>query len=269
MLISEAVGLKERAFISLVGAGGKSTLFRRLAEELSRQKKRIILTTTTKMFVWQLDPFIKKSKLIEGQKEKVIQNSIKKYFSVENQKGQVVVIQKRIEEKGEEKLSGPPPKWLDKWWHLGLADFFLVEADGAQAKPLKAPAFHEPVIPSSTTDVIGVIGIEAVNLPLKEENVFRAQIFAKITGIKLGDKIGIEALTALVCHPQGLFKGASRNCKCHLFINKVDDEERHILANKLAYQVLQSCPERVQDIIIGVAIQDKDKVVIDLIKGRR
>jgi hypothetical protein len=29
MLISEALNLKERAFISLVGAGGKSTLFKK------------------------------------------------------------------------------------------------------------------------------------------------------------------------------------------------------------------------------------------------
>ncbi|MHC2994621.1 MAG: putative selenium-dependent hydroxylase accessory protein YqeC [Candidatus Atribacteria bacterium] len=269
MLISEAVGLKERAFISLVGAGGKSTLFRRLAEELSRQKKRIILTTTTKMFAWQLSPFIKEDNLFEGKEEDIIQRKVEKYFFTAGQRGEAVIVRDRKEGERGTKFCGPSSEGLDKWWHLGLADFFLVEADGAQEKPLKAPAFHEPVIPSSTTDVIGVIGIEAVNLPLKEENVFRAQIFAKITGIKLGDKIGIEALTALVCHPQGLFKGASRNCKCHLFINKVDDEERHILANKLAYQVLQSCPERVQDIIIGVAIQDKDKVVIDLIKGRR
>ena len=50
MLISEALNLKERAFISFVGAGGKSTLFNRLAEELALKNKRIILTTTTHMF---------------------------------------------------------------------------------------------------------------------------------------------------------------------------------------------------------------------------
>jgi probable selenium-dependent hydroxylase accessory protein YqeC len=49
MLISEALGLEKRAFISLVGAGGKSTLFNRLAEELAYKNKRMILTTTTKM----------------------------------------------------------------------------------------------------------------------------------------------------------------------------------------------------------------------------
>ena len=50
MLISEALSLEKRAFISLVGAGGKSTLFSRLAEELLLKNKQTILTTTTKMF---------------------------------------------------------------------------------------------------------------------------------------------------------------------------------------------------------------------------
>jgi probable selenium-dependent hydroxylase accessory protein YqeC len=72
MLISEVLGLKEEAFISLVGAGGKSTLYNRLAEELLLKNKRIILTTTTKMFTWQLVSFIKKGKLVEDHKEESI-----------------------------------------------------------------------------------------------------------------------------------------------------------------------------------------------------
>jgi probable selenium-dependent hydroxylase accessory protein YqeC len=79
MLISEALNLKERAFISLVGAGGKSTLFNRLAEELAYKNKRMILTTTTKMFSWQLAPFVKKGRLIEGRDEETIQEEKKKY----------------------------------------------------------------------------------------------------------------------------------------------------------------------------------------------
>ena len=69
MLISEALDLKEKAFISLVGAGGKSALFNRLAEELLLKNKRIILTTTTKMFAWQLASFMKKGKLVEDHDE--------------------------------------------------------------------------------------------------------------------------------------------------------------------------------------------------------
>lgn len=264
MFISKALDLKERAFISLVGAGGKSTLFKRLAEELTHKNKRTILTTTTKMFVWQLVPFIKKGKLIEGHNEEIIRECIEKYFSLERKGGRSAVIGEKMEDKGEEKVSGPPPDWLDKWWKDRIADYFLVEADGGAGRPVKAPAPHEPVIPLSTTDLVGVIGIDALGLSLQEENVFRSEIFSRLIGLKLGEKIGIEALTLLICHPEGLFKGAPSGCRHHLFINKAEDSNSIKMAEELAFEVLKTCHRGISDIIIGAAGQKE--VVVEVIR---
>ena len=262
--ICSALGLKEKAFISFVGAGGKSTLFNRLAEELLLKNKRMILTTTTKMFTWQLAPFIKKGKLVEGHDEETIRIYIKKYFSVESKAGRLAVIGEKIEDSGEEKVSGPPPDWLDKWWKDRIADYFLIEADGASGRPVKAPASHEPVIPLSTTNLIGVIGIDALGLSLQEENVFRSQIFSRLTGLNLGEKIGIEALALLICHPEGLFKGAPPGCRRHLFINKAEVPEDQKIAEELTFQVLKICPRGISDIIIGAAGQKE--VVAEVIR---
>lgn len=264
MFISKALDLKERAFISLVGAGGKSTLFKRLAEELVLKNKRMILTTTTKMFAWQLAPFIKKGRLIEGLNEENILGCIKKYFSLKRKKGRLAVIGEKIEDNEEEKISGPPPDWLDQWWEGKLADYFLVEADGAAGKSVKAPAHHEPVIPLSTTDLVGVIGIDALGLSLQEENVFRSEIFSRLIGLKLGEKIGIEALVLLICHPEGLFKGAPSGCRHHLFINKAEDSNSIKMAEELAFEVLKTCHRRISDIIIGAAGQKE--VVAEVIR---
>jgi len=266
MQICEALSLKEKAFISLVGAGGKSTLFNRLAQELSKQKKKIILTTTTHMFTWQLTPFINKGNLIEADDEKVMEEKIKKCFYQDKNRA-IVLIHHRIKEKEEEKISGPSPFYLDKWWKEGLADFFLVEADGAAGRPVKAPASDEPVIPSSTTDLVGMIGIDVLGLSLQEENVFRSQIFSQLTGLKLGEKIGIEALSLLICHPEGLFKGAPQDCRCHLFINKAEDSKDQKMAEELTFQVLKTCHQRISDIIIGAAGQKE--VVMELIKEEK
>jgi len=264
MLISEALNLKERAFISLVGAGGKSTLFNRLAEELLLKNKRIILTTTTKMFAWQLDPFIKNDKLLKCHDKETSLESIKKYFSLKSKGGRLAVIGEKMEDKGEEKVSGPSPDWLDKWWEDRIADYFLIEADGASGRPVKAPAPHEPVIPLSTTDLVGVIGIDALGLSLQEENVFRSEIFSRLTGLKLGEKIGIEALSILICHPKGLFKGAPPGCRHHLFINKAENAEDQKRAEELTFYVLKICHRRISDIIIGAAGQKE--MVAEVIK---
>ncbi|MEA2086764.1 MAG: selenium cofactor biosynthesis protein YqeC [Candidatus Caldatribacteriota bacterium] len=264
MLISKALDLKERAFISLVGAGGKSTLFKRLAEELALKDKWMILTTTTKMFSWQLTPFVKKDRLIEVRDEETIRGYIKKYFSLKSKRGRLAVIGEKIENNGEEKISGPPPDWLDQWWEDKLADYFLIEADGAAGRPVKAPASHEPVIPLSTTDLIGVIGIDALGLPLQEENVFRSEIFSQLTGLNLGEKVGIEALAFLICHSQGLFKGAPPGCRRHLFINKAEAPNSIGKAEELAFQVLKICHRRISDIIIGATGQKE--VVAEVIR---
>jgi len=264
--ICDALGLKDRAFISLVGAGGKSTFFNRLAQELSKRKKKIILTTTTHMFTWQLTPFIKKGNLIEADNEKVMEEKIKKCF-YQGKNRAIVLIHHRIKEKEEEKISGPSPFYLDKWWEEKLADYFLVEADGAAGRPVKAPASHEPVIPSSTTDLVGVIGIDTLGLSLQEENVFRSKVFSQLTGLKLGEKIGIEALSLLICHPEGLFKGAPQDCRCHLFINKVEDSKDRKMAEELTFQVLKTCHQRISDIIIGAA--GEKEVVMELIKEEK
>ena len=168
---------------------------------------------------------------------------------------------------GEEKISGPPSNWLNKWWEDKLVDYFLMEADGASGRPVKASASHEPVIPFSTTDLVGVISIDALGLSLQEENVFRSEIFSQLTGLKLGEKIGTEALSLLICHPKGLFKGAPQDCSRHLFINKVEDSKDLKKAEELTFQVLKICHRRISDIIIGATGQNE--VVTEVIKEEK
>ena len=112
-----------------------------------------------------------------------------------------------------------------------------------------------------------MIGIDALGLSLLEENVFRSEIFSRLTGLNLGEKVGIEALAFLICHPQGLFKGAPPSCCRHLFINKAENSEDLKMAEELTFQVLKICHRRISDIIIGAAGQKE--VVAEVIKEEK
>ena len=51
---------------------------------------------------------------------------------------------------------------------VSLADYVLVEADGAKMLPLKAHAEYEPVIPDCASLVVCVAGIDGVGLSVSE-----------------------------------------------------------------------------------------------------
>jgi len=266
MLIKDAIDLNKRTFISIVGAGGKSTLFSLLAHELYKEKKNIILTTTTHMFADQLIPFANKVSLIENNNEKIILKRMN-YFFKKGKYSELILIHHRLQSELGEKVTGPSTDFLKKCWMSGYADYFIVEADGARGKSIKSPAAHEPVICDSTTDVIGVVGIDALGLTLSERNVFRPVLFSQLTGLKIGEKICINDMVALICHPNGLFKNIPLHSKAHLFINKADSNLEKQSARKIAIQVLKSKDSKIDEILIGSGYNKTDPVT-EIVKRR-
>lgn len=263
MSIKDAMRIENKSFISLVGAGGKSTCFSLLAQELIKQNKKIILTTTTHMFSDQLTPFSNEGILIESSDDSHMEIIVKDIFSKDNKVA--ILIKNRIIEEKKEKVSGPNSYFLEKWWSEGIVDYVIVEADGAKGRSLKAPAEYEPVVPATTTDLIGFIGIDVLGLPLNEENVFRSNIFSRLTGLAIGSKIDFEAINFLVNHSEGLFKNAPKTSKCHFFINKVNNVEREKNAIHLAKCISQNNKQTISNIIIGDTFQ-KQKLIRKVIE---
>lgn len=50
MQLKEALGFERGEMISLIGAGGKTTTMFRLAQELRDEGRKVLVTTTTKIF---------------------------------------------------------------------------------------------------------------------------------------------------------------------------------------------------------------------------
>ena len=105
-----------------------------------------------------------------------------------------------------------------------LADYVLVEADGAKGLPLKAHASHEPVIPDCARQVVGVVGIDGVGKPILQ-TCHRPELFAQLAGLMPGDLATPEAVAAVL--------GAER-LHGTLLLNKVESPAEMRMAERIA-----------------------------------
>lgn len=248
MSLREGLELSTGGVVCFVGAGGKTSLMYRLARELTTAGESVLTTTTTKMRM--PDRLQAETVMISPFKDAII--SRVERFRVRN--FHFTAAAERLD--FQNKLKGYPSEFIDDVWRLGLFRWILVEADGAAGRSLKAPADHEPVIPSCTGWVIGIVGLDAVGKTLDERWVFRADLFAKRTGLALGQKISAEAIASSLTHPQGIFKGRSGRADPFVFLNKAETETE-LQNGRRVVEVLQAtAPDRFKRVLIGSLFKD-------------
>ncbi|MCC8357362.1 MAG: putative selenium-dependent hydroxylase accessory protein YqeC [Oscillospiraceae bacterium] len=148
--------------IALVGAGGKTSAINTLAWEIRSAGYRVVVTTTTKMY-----PPVDGSLLARttDQARSLLQKRGIAWAGALS---------------GPQKLEGIPgsmPALVD------MADFVLVEADGARKHPLKMtdPAF-EPVIPAEAQAVVAVAGLDGIGRAVSDA-VHRPELACQALGV--------------------------------------------------------------------------------------
>ncbi len=240
--LGDSLGLREKEVISLVGAGGKTTLMFRLARELFLSGKRVVTTTTTKI----LEPGSGETvSLFVHRDEEELKQFVQKHL---DQYKHLTIATERL---GLKKLKGISSELVDKLWSSSEADYIVVEADGAAGRPVKAPRMGEPVIASSTTMVVAILGVDGVEREIDEENVFQAERVAKMTGIPLGEKMTEEGMAVLVTHPEGIFKGAPPSSRVIVLLNKVDVPSGVVKAKKIAQEIIEKRHPQIERIVLG------------------
>ena len=240
--LTEALGIEAKEVISLVGAGGKTTLMFRLAKELVMSGKRVVTTTTTKI----LEPTCEETNFlfIDSDEEKIkdfVQHRLDQYHHI-------TVAYERV---GSGKLKGISPNLVKELWSSRGMDTIIVEADGAAGRPVKAPREGEPVIPSSTTLVIAILGVDGMERELNEENVFQPERVSKMTGIPIGERMKGEAMALLVTHPEGLFKGAPSSSRVVVFLNKVDIPSGVEKGRDISQRIFEKRHPQIERIVLG------------------
>jgi probable selenium-dependent hydroxylase accessory protein YqeC len=214
----------------------------RLAHELFIEGKKVITTTTTKILEPDED---ETSHLFVSEDEGKIRDFVDRYL---NEYGHITLAKERIETG---KLRGISPELADSLWNLYDMDALIIEADGAAGRPVKAPREGEPVIPSGTTLVVAMLGVDGVEKELNEKYVFQAERISKITGISPGGKMTEEGMALLMTHPEGLFKGAPASARRVAFLNKVDIPDGLNRAMRIARIILEKGDSGIERVISG------------------
>ena len=240
--------LNRRGVISLIGAGGKTSLMFRLAKELKASGKTVLTTTTTKIFM----PEIGQSPvtIIESAADKLV----KKLKSQLNHYPHFSAGSRHDPVTG--KLNGFAIDIIDELWQTKLFDWIIVEADGARRKPLKATNSHEPVIPRTTTHLILVTGLDAVGTILDDKHIHRAKLFSENTGLALGKTIDEQSIAISTAIEIKKAKTLSHPLFSFVFLNKADTPERISYGQKIA-GFLQT--NKNIDQIITASLKDKIK----------
>ena len=186
-----------------VGGGGKTSCMFRAAEELSKDC-RVLITTTTHIYEPENIPVVYGNSLPDVQLA----------FDHSN-----IVCAGDPADNGKLKYSGIPFQRLND-----ICDYVFVEADGSKKKPIKAPATFEPVIPVETSHVIGIIGADALGKEIRNI-AFRYEIFAKLVNKDIIDPVDTNDLKVLIESENGLRKNVLPGMRYSAVINKVDNTE--------------------------------------------
>ena len=233
------LALEKKEVISLVGAGGKTTVMFALAKELSFCQNRVITTTTTKIYPPEPD---QSPVLILGGREKFpeINSSLDRFGHLTWAAGRAK----------EDKLAGVSPDDISALWAAGTADYMIVEADGSARKPIKAPNDREPVVPKETTLFISVAGLSALNRPLNQDNAFRPEIISRLTALALEAPMTLETMAQLLVHPQGGLKGWHSPMRAVIVLNQADLEPEPGSGQQLAERIEELGKGRISRVLL-------------------
>jgi len=245
--LSSALNLSPCAVVSLVGAGGKTSAALRLMDELAQAGRRVVFTTTTKILepIPRADECLILAETLDAARIALADPWCARLF----------LAHRRLKESDPDfaanvpypvrsnKLAGLPPAWVDALVARMAGEtfpVFLVEADGARHRLLKAPADHEPIVPAATTLSIPMADLQVLGKPLVDEFVHRAKLAARLLGVPAGVPVTPPMVARLLAHPDGGTKGVPETARIVPILTWWNDDpladNARETANRLAAQ---------------------------------
>lgn len=195
---------------------------------------RVVITTTTRIFVSQMDLAQAVCRLDEEDFEDQLDTFDSSLLVV----GQV---------EGDRAL-GVSPELPAQWLLRADVDWVVVEADGSRMRPVKAPAAHEPVVPREADLLIAVAGIDALAGPIRDV-AHRPELVSAIAGLDASERLTPEALAEVLSSPHGGLKNRPELARASLLLNKVETRDQREAARRVARAALVHA--NVERVVIG------------------
>ena len=192
--------------VTIIGSGGKTTIIEEMADQLYQKGKRVLITTSTHIF-------LPKSSNAITILDPTLLKELKSPYPIMVYAGSSI--------NPMDKLNPLDPSCIEFLHTNGHFDFILIEGDGSRRLPLKAYASYEPVVPPSTHILIAVMGLNALGKPV-QDCVHRASLFSTITGKASSDQVDWTDFERLILSPDGYFK--SRAPRNFLILNRYRPE---------------------------------------------
>ncbi len=206
--LAGALQLGDHALVSLVGGGGKTTALFALGQQV---RGTTIMTTTTKMGSSRTDDH----HLAIGPNDDELTKSLAQH--------QRLLVWSEVD--GPRAL-GVDAASCDRWFDL--ADHVIVEADGSRRRPFKAPADHEPVIPTRTTVLVACIGAAALGEVIAE-HCHRPELVAAVAGCSPTDRLTPERAAAVLMSSDGSRRHEPAAARFVIAISRVRHEHRNLV----------------------------------------
>ncbi|MCP4223306.1 MAG: putative selenium-dependent hydroxylase accessory protein YqeC [Actinomycetia bacterium] len=200
--LAAELGLGPHEHIAIVGGGGKTTILHTLGQQLTGT---VVLTCTTKM----------------GSSEHrglpvVYEPTVDRVREAVAKGRGPVMVWKAIDGP---KAVGVRPEHCDAWFEV--VDQIVIEADGSKQRPFKAPANYEPVVPSTTTVMVSVIGADALGRVIADR-CHRPLRVAALAGCHPFQRLSPAAAASVLLHERGARKELPAGARFCVVVTKID-----------------------------------------------
>ncbi len=211
--LAERLDLGPRELVSIVGAGGKTTILHTLGSELAATGRPTFLTTTTRMARGQVsDPVVWSDRAADIAAGAVAGSPL--FVLSGDDAGKVV---------------GLSPAAVNRLYAQVLSGYVIVEADGARSMSIKAPGRHEPVIPSASSLVVAVVGADALGERIADV-AHRPDAMAALAGVTIDDIVTPQIAAATILHADGGLKAIPEMARAVVVMTKVGAADRRDVA---------------------------------------